>query len=235
LAIDGGSQTVFANAATNGLGTTSSVAVTSGGTVYIADATNNRIVVKPASGSPTAITTVTGVTPSTLNGPKGVAVDAANNVYIADTGNNRILKYNPITSTATALGNNLWIPGASYETAMAKEPGSAIGYTATTTSGVTTYTEPGPTGTTAPPQYTFKAPQGLAVDQWGNVYVADTGNGVVVEIPSNSNLGGATPLLQYTGAPAFTAPVAIAIGPGPLVTQKGLIENTADSSTLPTS
>ena len=227
LAIDGGSQTVIANAATNGLGATSSVAVTSGGTVYIADATNNRIVVKPASGSPTAITTVTGVTPSTLNGPKGVAVDAANNVYIADTGNNRILKYNPITSTATALGNNLWIPGASYETAMAKEPGSAIGYTATTTSGVTTYTEPGPTGTTAPPQYTFKAPQGLAVDQWGNVYVADTGNGVVVEIPSNSNLGGATPLLQYTGAPAFTAPVAIAIGPGPLVTQKGLIENTS--------
>ena len=51
------------------------------------------------------------------------------------------------------------------------------------------------------PQYTFKGPQGLAVDMNGNVYVADTGNGVVVEIPVNPVLGGATPLLQYPGAP----------------------------------
>ena len=67
--------------------------------------------------------------------------------------------------------------------------------------------------TTPPPQYTFNAPQGLAVDQWNNVYVADTGNTAVVEIPSNFFLGGATPLLQYPGAPKFVKPVAIAIGP----------------------
>ena len=203
LAIDGGSQTTVA---ATGLGTTSSVAVTSGGTVYIADPTNNRIVVEPVGGgAQTTITTVTGVTPATLSGPMGVAVDAANNVYIADTGNNRILEYNPITASATQLGNYLWIPGPQSSNA----PGSSV------------------TATTAPPQYTFKAPQGLAVDQWGNVYVADTGNGVVVEIPSNTNLGGATPLLQFPGAPQFTAPVAVAIGPGPLVTQNGLIQNTS--------
>ena len=99
LAIDGGSQTTVA---ATGLGTTSSVAVTSGGTVYIADPTNNRIVVEPVGGgAQTTITTVTGVTPATLSGPMGVAVDAANNVYIADTGNNRILEYNPITASAT--------------------------------------------------------------------------------------------------------------------------------------
>ena len=109
LAIDGGSQTTVA---ATGLGTTSSVAVTSGGTIYIADPTNNRIVVEPVGGgAQTTITTVTGVTPATLSGPMGVAVDAANNVYIADTGNNRILEYNPITASATQLGNYLWIPG----------------------------------------------------------------------------------------------------------------------------
>ena len=48
-----------------------------------------------------------------------------------------------------------------------------------------------------------------------------------MEIPSNTNLGGATPLLQFPGAPQFTAPVAVAIGPGPLVTQNGLIQNTS--------
>jgi sugar lactone lactonase YvrE len=286
LAIDGGQQTTVA---ATGLGATSSVAVTSGGTVYIADPANNRVVVEPtpitftgtiaygsttvsavssttglASGDvvaaplgviPTGTTistigsgtitlsaaatvnltnvAITALPPPTvtigtgLSKPMGVALDAANNVYIADTGNNRILKVNPITGAQTVLGNYLWIPGAANETAMAKEPGAAIGYTATTTNGVITYTVPGSTSTTAPPQYTFKAPQGLAVDQWGNVYVADTGNGVVVEIPSNTNLGGATPLLQFPGAPQFTAPVAVAIGPGPLVTKNGLIQNTS--------
>jgi len=260
LAIDGGSQTVVA---TTGLGAASAVAVTSAGTLYIADPTNNQIVVKPSVGSQSAITTMTGVTPTTLSGPKGVAVDAANNVYISDTGNNRILKYNPITGAATQLGNNLWIAGAicdtpgaqagdcvfqgfatqpqnitaavpppsivtslgasgsSFAVSILNEPGASVGLTAATSgspivaTNQASYTIPGTTGTTAPPQYTFKAPQGLAVDTWGNVYVADTGNGVVVLIPSNTNLGGATPLLQYPGAPAFVHPTAIAIGAGP--------------------
>jgi sugar lactone lactonase YvrE len=262
LAIDGGSQTVVS---TTGLGAANAVAVTATGALYIADPTNNQIVVKPASGSQSAITTMTGVTPTTLSKPMGVAVDAANNVYISDTGNNRILKYNPITGAATQLGNYLWIPGATCDTPGAQasdcvfqgfatqvpspvpnttanpnpivanlgpsgssvavsilnEPGASVGLTAAVSgnpivlTSQATYTIPGTTGTTAPAQYTFKSPQGLAVDTWGNVYVADTGNGVVVLIPSNSNLGGATPLLQYAGAPAFVSPVAIAIGAGP--------------------
>ena len=46
LAIDGGQQQAVATSAANGLGTLSSIAVTSAGTVYIADPTNNRIVVE---------------------------------------------------------------------------------------------------------------------------------------------------------------------------------------------
>ncbi len=154
---------------------------------------------------------------STLSNPMGVAVDAAGNVYIADTGNSRILKYNPVTGTANQLGNYLWIPGATCDT-----PGSQAAnctYTAYTLAGAgyssSILNEPGAsvTPTTAPPQYKFKNPQGLAVDQWGNVYVADTGNSVIVEIPSDTKLGGAAQLFQYPGAPTFTTPVAVAIGP----------------------
>ena len=85
--------------------------------------------------------------------------------------------------------------GAGYSSSILNEPGASV------------------TPTTAPPQYKFKNPQGLAVDQWGNVYVADTGNSVIVEIPSDTKLGGATQLFQYPGAPTFTTPVAVAIGP----------------------
>ena len=165
-----------------GLGNTAGIAVTQSGTLYIADPANNRVVVEPAGGGPQTTLALTGVTPATLSGPMGVAVDSNNNVYVSDTGNNRVLKVNTMTNVATSLGNDVWISGDSAAN-----------------------------GTTPPPQYQFKAPQGLAVDASNNVYVADTGNGVVVEIPSNIALGGAVPLLAYPGAPKFVNPVAIAI------------------------
>jgi sugar lactone lactonase YvrE len=202
LAIDGGTPTPVP---ATGLGTTSAVAVAQTGAVYIADSANNQIVVMPAGGgTQTAIGPALnfpacpsvpiagvqcGISPATLSGPMGVAVDASNNVYISDTGNNRVVEVNQITGVATLLGNYVWVPGPQSSTA----PGSAV------------------TPTTAPPQYKFKAPQGLAVDAFNNVYVADTGNAAVVEIPSNIALGGAVPLLAYPGAPKFVNPVAIGI------------------------
>ena len=156
-----------------------------------ATATASSVPLTVAIGPSLSLSSVTGYVPytttstaATLSGPLGVAIDAANNIYISDTGNNSILKVNPITSVATQLGNYVWVSGNS-------------------TTGSTT---------TDPLQYTFKAPQGLAVDTQGNVYVADTGNGVVAEIPSNPGLGGAFALLQGTGfSSAFTTPVAVAV------------------------
>jgi sugar lactone lactonase YvrE len=200
LAIDGGSATPVAIAGLGGASGNgpSAVAVNSAGTLYVADPANNRIVIEPAGGTQTNLT-FTGVNPATLSGPMGVALDGANNIYISDTGNNRILKVNPITSVAAVLGNYVWVPGSTCYFTTSPAPDCPT----TTPSSVT--------ATTAPPQYAFNHPQGLAVDVWNNVYVADTGNKVVVEIPSNLGLGGAVPLLAYPGAPSFSKPVAVAV------------------------
>jgi sugar lactone lactonase YvrE len=208
LAIDGGTATPVA---ATGLGVAgvgpSAVALNSAGTLYIADPGNNRIVVKPAGNGPQTNLTFTGVTPATLSGPMGVALDTANNIYVSDTNNNRILKINPITNVAAVLGNYVWIPGG-----LCYPVGTAPGGPSCPTVNPPQFNaQPSVVATTPPPQYAFNHPQGLAVDVWNNVYVADTGNKVVVEIPSNIGLGGATPLLAYPGAPTFTKPVAVAV------------------------
>jgi hypothetical protein len=200
-----------------------------GGTVTLSTAATASVqnvaltaVPPPSASNILTLSFPAGMTPATLSGPKGVAVDAANNVYISDTGNNRILKVNPITGAVQQLGNYVWIPGAICDggiTPVAADCPSVVQTTVgTTTESVAAalpqdYIAGATSPTTPPPQYAFNAPQGLAVDQWNNVYVADTGNAAVVEIPSNFGLGGATPLLQYPGAPTFVTPVAVAVGP----------------------
>ncbi|HEY1790406.1 MAG TPA: hypothetical protein VGJ73_19825, partial [Verrucomicrobiae bacterium] len=94
---------------------------------------------------------VDGVTNvSQFNNPGGVTMDAAGNVYVADTGDNTIRRIAPNGTVSTLAGS----PGVS---------GSADG---NETNAL------------------FNAPQGIAVDTSGNVYVADTGNGTIRKITS---------------------------------------------------
>jgi serine/threonine-protein kinase len=238
LAIDGGQQTVVR---TTGLGANpTAIATDAQADIYIADTANSKILIECSSTGPTAplpgcaaltggatqavltLNFPAGTTPTSLKGPMGVAVDAADNVYISDTGNNRILKVSATTNAVQVLGNYVWVPGANCDGGVTPAASNCPSVVQTTVGGTTEsvaaalpqdYIAGATSPTTPPPQYAFNAPQGLAVDQWGNVYVADTGNAAVVEIPSNFALGGATPLLQYAGAPTFTKPVAVAIGP----------------------
>jgi len=238
LSIDGGQQTaVTYTNLSKALGTTSSVAINPSGTLYVADPANNRIVVQPSSGNATTIgPTLTVVLPSTfigtpvqgLSNPQGVALDAAGNVYISDTGNTRVLEYNPVTAIATVLGNYVWVPGAACDGGTTSPTINVncnfTAYTSNTissakTENITNELGAAVTATVAPPQYVWGKPLGLAVDAWGNVYVADAGNAsaspaippAIVMIPANIDLGGATPLLQYANAPTFTNPVAVAV------------------------
>ena len=132
------------------------VFVDSGGNIYIADTSNNRIrkvaagVITTVAGTSTAGFSADNVTATSaeLNLPQGVAVDAAGNLYIADTSNARIRKVaNSLIATVVGTG----VAGFSGDN------GPATGAQ-------------------------LNQPQSVAVDASGNVYVADTGNNRIREI-----------------------------------------------------
>jgi uncharacterized protein (TIGR03437 family) len=132
----------------------------SDGTLYVADSGNNRVLRYPRpvnqSGriSPDVVigqldftsSLSAAVNASSLNGPSGVVIGPNGDLFVADSGNNRVLEF------PAGAGN-----GAS---------------------AIRVYGQPGMTTSVRPSQaspQTLSAPQGIAVDQASNLYVADTG------------------------------------------------------------
>ena len=122
------------------------------GNLYIADTANNRIRRVSTNG---IITTVAGTFGTGYNGdggqatnamlsyPRGVALDAAGNLYIADTANHRIRMVSTNGIIITVAGN-----------------------------GTRGYAGDGGTATKASLYY----PSGVALDVFGDLYVADSSN-----------------------------------------------------------
>lgn len=145
---------------TNGIGAAASfslvtgLAVDAGGTVYVADQSNNRIRKITPSG---VVTTFAGSgayynadgvgTAASFRGPTAVAVGAAGTVYVADQYNNKIRKISPAGVVTTLAGSASW------------------GYL------------DGPAATA-----TFSAPVGVAVDAEGTVFVVDRDNHAIRKI-----------------------------------------------------
>ena len=149
-----------------------------GGEVYVADTSNNRVLGwksaaefqgnQPADlviGQPDAYSYDCNRTPgqvspgsspnqNTLCNPQGVAVDHSGDVFVSDTGNNRVLVYgNPF---AMLPGQN-----SNFNATMVFGQGSTGSGTEFTTHNAAT----GQTG--------LSAPEGIAVDSSGNLFVQD--------------------------------------------------------------
>jgi len=169
------------------------------GDFYIADTYNNRIryvdqggVITTYAGTGTASITGDGglAVYAGVNQPQQIALDGAGNLYIADTGNNAVRKVDAVTKVITTVA------------------GSNI-----STSGFS------PDGTAAASSL-LRAPQGIALDADGNLYIADTGNNVVRKI-SNGQIttvaGTGVAGFANDGQPGVTAqlnqPWGLAFGP----------------------
>jgi hypothetical protein len=140
------------------------LAIDTKGNIYIADSGNNTIRKVDTAGT---LTTIAGTSKpcdgtqcgdggapkaAELNDPEGVAVDAAGNIYIADTGDNRIREIPARSEKIVAFAGNWNNAICNNPTAPCGDGGSAVnanlGY----------------------------GPVGVAVDNQGNVYIADTGD-----------------------------------------------------------
>jgi sugar lactone lactonase YvrE len=147
------------------------------GTLYVADTANNRVrkIVMPTAIHSDVITTIAGTgtkgfrgdeslaTSAELNNPSGLAVDSHGNVFIADTGNNRIRKMNAEGIISTFAGTGACRKHGEHE---------RLGNGGPATSA------------------SLCGPTGIALDRFGDLFIADTGHDVVREVQPNGTIVG---------------------------------------------
>ncbi len=190
---------------------TGGVATDSAGNVYVAEPGNHTIRKITPAGLVSTLAGTAGVSGSTdatgaaasFQSPYGVAADSAGNVYVADFGNSTIRKITPagVVSTlagtagvfgstdatgaaasfffpngvATDSAGNVYVADTGNHTIRKITPAGVVS-TLAGTAGVSGSTDA--TGAAA----SFQSPYGVAVDNAGNVYVADFGNSTIRKI-----------------------------------------------------
>jgi uncharacterized protein (TIGR03437 family) len=146
-----------------------------GGTVYIVDTSNHRVLRVPPTGA--VITAAGNGAPgdagdggqarlAQLNQPSACVVDSLGNLFIADTFSHRIRKVSIAGVISTVAGTG--------------QPGSAVDDVQATVSPL-------------------NAPQGIAVDGNGNLFIADSANNRIREVTAD----GMIQTIAGTGAAGF--------------------------------
>ncbi len=242
----GGTGAADGPAGTATFSTPFGVAVSSSGIVYVADNANNKIrmitqagVVSTFAGTGAVGSTDGPAASATFNGPRGIITDASGNVYVSDIGNSNGYKIRMITaagvvSTIAGTGaqgsangpaagasfygpssvtldssGNLYI--ADTENNLIREISGGIVSTFAGT-GASTPVMNGP-GASA----TFFHPDGTAIDNTGDILVADASNNLIRLITSSGYVStvagsGASAETNGTGtAAAFNGPIGVAI------------------------
>ncbi len=224
------------------------VASDSAGNVYIADTSNSTIrkitplgVVTTLAGRAGMSGTADGIAAAArFYGPCGVAVDDSGHVYVADSGNLTIRKITASEGVTTLAGTPGIFGSGTDGTGPAAHFDFPIGvaldstgnlYVADTNNGTIRKVTPagvvttlaGTAGMRGSADGTgaaarFNVPEGVAVDSFGNVYVADTLNhtirkitptGVVTTVAGTAGMAGST---DASGAAArFNEPIGVAV------------------------
>lgn len=189
------------------------VAVDSAGNLYIADSNNQTIRKISDAGIVTTLAGAPGVFGSSdgtgalasFSSPQGVAADGAGNVYVTDTNNQTVRKISPAGVVKTLAGS-AGVTGSADGAGPAAEfdlpAGIAVdgaGHIYVADSNNQTIRKISPAGVVttlagaagipgsadgAGSSARFSGPQGVAVDEAGNVYVADTNNQTIRKISS---------------------------------------------------
>ena len=163
-----------------------SLAVDGSGNVWVAEQENNRVQKFSSSGTFLAAYSSLGTGSTALKAPKGIAIDSKGDVWISDTGNHRIVELSSSGSLIQAFGYGVANGEAKAETC---------------TSGCQV-------GISGSGNGQLEAPQSLAIDSKGNVWVAETGNDRVQEFNEKgeyvAKFGS-----EGTGADEFKGPTEI--------------------------
>ncbi len=179
-------------------------------------------------------------TAAQLNSPYGIAWDKTRNrVYVADTLNNRVRAILADGSMTTVVGTgsagytpketNALKTALNHPRGLAVDPGGRL-YIADTYNNVVRLYDPG-TGRittvagTGAASYGegvaatgagLRAPSGIALDSQGDLYIADTGNNVVREIPADGILHTVAGTVGQTGLSGDGGPAILATLSSPM-------------------
>jgi serine/threonine protein kinase, bacterial len=171
-----------------GLNEPEGVSVDMGGTVYVADTLNNRVLALPAGSTTPAVLPFDG-----LNHPTGVTADNTGTVYVTDAGNKRVLVLRAGSTTQTQLPfTNLGNP-----TGVTVDSSRTVYVTDTAKNQVVALPADADNQTELP--FTgLNAPTGSVVNDNGTVYVADAGSNRVLALPAGSSTQATLPFTELT-------------------------------------
>jgi len=192
------------------------LAVDGAGTLYIADSENLRIrkvdpsgIIATIAGNGTCCYSGDGgsATSARIAYPSGVAVDAAGQLYIADTSNERIRKVSPAGTIATFAGNGVYgyggdggpavnaqlrgPEGVALDTAgnlYIVDSGNARIRVVNAAGALTTLVGGGTNDGGLGVFGQLNQPSGVARDNAGNTYIADTNNNRIRKVAANGTI-----------------------------------------------
>ena len=219
--------TVFSDCTSTPAENPSGIAVTPEGRVFLAnrlqsrirllDMATGKVAVVPAPAAKNAARS--GTSNLDLFQPAGLAMDLARNLYIADRGNHRVIALRPSATKFTYLAHVLDAAAVAVDSSSSKlyvaSPASNRIFAIDLTSGdVNAFAGSGAfpnlnlarfPAPVSPMSAAIAAPEGIAVDGAGNVFIADTGANAILRVGAKSGMLSRVALTTKLNSPGALA------------------------------